>query len=134
MSFNVTQCPACESTFNTNSRVLNAAAGKVRCGACLNVFEAIDHFLLPDADDETTLEHGESVFVGNNPQEFFDPSRFLTRSALTEPSNNESTAIETVDEQDLHDKLERSEAVSEDFFATVAGSYIAIMTLKNYPL
>ena len=121
MSFNVTQCPACESTFNTNSRVLNAAAGKVRCGACLNVFEAIDHFLLPDADDETTLEHGESVFVGNNPQEFFDPSRFLTRSALTEPSNNESTAIETVDEQDLHDKLERSEAVSEDFFATVAG-------------
>lgn len=121
MSFNVTQCPACESTFNTNSRILNAAAGKVRCGACLNVFEAIDHFLLPDADDETTLEHGESVFVGNNPQEFFDPSRFLTRSALTEPSNNESTAIETVDEQDLHDKLERSEAVSEDFFATVAG-------------
>jgi len=121
MSFNVTQCPTCESTFNTNSRVLNAAAGKVRCGACLNVFEAIDHFLLPDADDETTLEHGESVFVGNNPQEFFDPSRFLTRSALTEPSNNESTAIETVDEQDLHDKLERSEAVSEDFFATVAG-------------
>lgn len=121
MSFNVTQCPACESTFNTNSRVLNAAAGKVRCGACLNVFEAIDHFLLPDADDETTLEHGESVFVGNNPQEFFDPSRFLIRSALTEPSNNESTAIETVDEQDLHDKLERSEAVSEDFFATVAG-------------
>ena len=121
MSFNVTQCPTCESTFNTNSRVLNAAAGKVRCGACLNVFEAIDHFLLPDADDETTLEHGESVFVGNNPQEFFDPSRFLTRSALTEPSNNESTAIETVGEQDLHDKLERSEAVSEDFFATVAG-------------
>lgn len=121
MSFNVTQCPTCESTFNTNSRVLNAAAGKVRCGACLNVFEAIDHFLLPDADDETTLEHGESVFVGNNPQEFFDPSRFLTRSALTEPSNNESTAIETVDEQYLHDKLERSEAVSEDFFATVAG-------------
>ena len=121
MSFNVTQCPTCESTFNTNSRVLNAAAGKVRCGACLNVFEAIDHFLLPDADDETTLEHGESVFVGNNPQEFFDPSRFLTRSALTEPSNNESTAIETVDEQDLHDKLERSEGVSEDFFATVAG-------------
>ncbi len=121
MSFNVTQCPACESTFNTNSRVLNAAAGKVRCGACLNVFEAIDHFLLPDVDDETALEHGESVFVGNNPQEFFDPSRFLTRSALTEPSSNESAAIDPVDEQDLHDKLERSETVSEDFFATVAG-------------
>ncbi|MDG1025930.1 MAG: DUF3426 domain-containing protein [Gammaproteobacteria bacterium] len=117
MSFNVTQCPACDSTFNTNSRVLNAAAGKVRCGACLNIFEAIDHFLLPGADDETALEHGESVFVGNNPQEFFDPSRFLTRSALTESSSNESAAIDPV----LRDELGRSEAAGEDFFATVAG-------------
>jgi len=131
MSFNVTQCPACESTFNTNSRVLNAAAGKVRCGACLNVFEAIDHFLLPDADDETALEHGESVFVGNNPQEFFDPSRFLTRSALTEPYSNESAAIDPVDEQDLHDKLERSKAVGEDFFATVAGELHGNHDSKN---
>ena len=131
MSFNVTQCPACDSTFNTNSRVLNAAAGKVRCGACLNVFEAIDHFLLPDADDETALEHGESVFVGNNPQEFFDPSRFLTRSALTEPSSNESAAIDPVDEQDLHDKLERSKAVGEDFFATVAGELHGNHDSKN---
>jgi len=131
MSFNVTQCPACESTFNTNSRVLNAAAGKVRCGACLNVFEAIDHFLLPDADDETALEHGESVFVGNNPQEFFDPSRFLTRSALTEPYSNESAAIDPVDEQDLHDKLERSKAVGEDFFATGAGELHGNHDSKN---
>jgi len=131
MSFNVTQCPACDSTFNTNSRVLNAAAGKVRCGACLNVFEAIDHFLLPDADDETALEHGESVFVGNNPQEFFDPSRFLTRSALTEPYSNESAAIDPVDEQDLHDKLERSKAVGEDFFATVAGELHGNHDSKN---
>ena len=115
MSFNVTQCPACESTFNTNSSVLAAAAGKVRCGACLNVFEAIDNFLITDEADAAPGQD-ESVFVGNDPQEFFDPSSFLTRSALRETHDDEPT-----DEQNLHQELEKSETVSEDFFATAAG-------------
>ena len=118
MSFNVTQCPACESTFNTNSRVLAAAAGKVRCGACLNVFEAIDNFLITDEADAAP-DQDESVFVGNDPQEFFDPSSFLTRSALRETHDDEPID-EPIDEQNLHQKLEKSEPVSEDFFATAA--------------
>ena len=115
MSFNVTQCPVCESTFNTNSRVLAAAAGKVRCGACLNVFEAIDNFLITDEADAAP-DQDESVFVGNDPQEFFDPSSFLTRSALRETHDDEP-----IDEQNLHQELEKLETVSEDFFATAAG-------------
>lgn len=120
MSFNVTQCPACESTFNTNSRVLAAAAGRVRCGACLNVFEAIDNFLIPEEAD-TAPDQGESVFVGNDPQEFFDPSSFLTRSALSEAHGNEAERSDPIDERNLHQELERSETVNADFFATVAG-------------
>ena len=114
MSFNVTQCPTCESTFNTNSHVLAAAAGKVRCGACLNVFEAIDNFLIPEEAD-AALDQGESVFVGNDPQAFFDPSSFLTRSALSETHDDEP-----IDKQNLHQELEKSETVSEDFFVTEA--------------
>ncbi|GJM13782.1 MAG: hypothetical protein DHS20C12_21850 [Pseudohongiella sp.] len=119
MSFNVTQCPACESTFNTNSRVLAAAAGRVRCGACLNVFEAIDNFLLPEETDAADGQD-ESVFVGNDPQEFFDPSSFLTRSALREPPESGPIIPESLDEQDLHQELEQTEVVNEDFFASVA--------------
>jgi predicted Zn finger-like uncharacterized protein len=115
MSFNVTQCPACESTFNTNSRVLTAAAGKVRCGACLNVFEAIDNFLIPEEADAAPGQ-GESVFVGNDPQAFFDPSSFLTRSALSETHDDEP-----IDKQNLHQELEKSKTISEDFFFTEAG-------------
>jgi predicted Zn finger-like uncharacterized protein len=83
MAFHVTQCPGCESTFNTSARLLESAAGKVRCGSCLTVFEAMqnfveqDHLLAPNTPED-------SVFVGNNPQDYFDPSSFLTRSALTE--------------------------------------------------
>lgn len=119
MSFNVTQCPACESTFNTNSRVLAAAAGKVRCGACLNVFEAIDNFVNAESEDASS-DVDDSVFVGNEPGEYFDPSRFLTRSALRDSMNDAAQAHEVVDEQDLHEELERTEKLNEDFFATVA--------------
>ena len=119
MSFNVTQCPACESTFNTNSRVLAAAAGRVRCGACLNVFEAIDNFLIPE-EVGATQNQDESVFVGNNPQEYFDPASFLTRSALNETASDEADQAALIDEQSLHQTLEQSETVNEEFFTTVA--------------
>lgn len=134
MSFNVTQCPACESTFNTNSRVLAAAAGRVRCGACLNVFEAIDNFLIPEADEDQ--DRDESVFVGNDPQEFFDPSSFLTRSALRETHSNDADRTNPIDEQNLHQALEQSETVSEDFFATVAEELqgrVGAPALENKP-
>jgi len=81
MSFRITQCPACDSTFSLSPRVLETAAGKVRCGACLTVFEAAEHFLSNDFDAEAG---NESVFVGNSAQEFFDPSSFFTRQSLQE--------------------------------------------------
>lgn len=79
MSFRVTQCPACESTFNINPRVLETAAGKVRCGACLTVFEAAENLLASEFERDS--EH-ESVFVSRPAGEYFDPSRFLTRQSL----------------------------------------------------
>ncbi len=118
MSFNVTQCPTCESTFNINSRVLEAAEGRVRCGACLNVFEATENFL-DDPEGNSIHNQAESVFVGNDPQEFFDPSSFLTRSALTATANPAAEAAKTKDERELLQELEQAETVSEDFYTTV---------------
>ena len=83
MAFNVTQCPVCESTFNTNARILESAAGRVRCGACLAVFDAAKNHI-KETDSDSGYHVDESVFVGNDPQQFFDPSLFLTRSSLTE--------------------------------------------------
>ncbi|HAJ75040.1 MAG TPA: hypothetical protein DCM64_01150 [Gammaproteobacteria bacterium] len=81
MAFHVTQCPSCESTFNTSARVLESAAGKVRCGACLTIFQAIDNFIDQQSIDSTD---DELVFVGSSPHDYFNPSTFLTRSALQE--------------------------------------------------
>lgn len=83
MAFQVTQCPRCESTFNTDPRLLDLADGKVRCGACLAVFQADENFLLDDARLSSNQD-SESVFVGSDPEDFFDPAVFLTRSSLQE--------------------------------------------------
>ncbi len=42
----VTRCPYCRTSFHLGPMQLDAAGGKVRCGACLNVFDAREHFLV----------------------------------------------------------------------------------------
>ncbi len=39
----VTECPECETRFNVSEGQLKLASGKVRCGACLRVFDAKSH-------------------------------------------------------------------------------------------
>ncbi|MCH7672817.1 MAG: hypothetical protein IIB72_11700, partial [Proteobacteria bacterium] len=91
MAFHVTQCPGCDSTFNTSARLLESAAGRVRCGSCLTVFEAMQYFVDQDPLQSQDLAEN-SVFVGNNPQDYFDPTNFLTRSALTDKISDRAFA------------------------------------------
>jgi predicted Zn finger-like uncharacterized protein len=42
----VTQCPTCRTRFRVTEAQLNAASGRVRCGACLAVFAGLDHLVL----------------------------------------------------------------------------------------
>ena len=39
----ITRCPACEIAFHVTDDQLQLAAGKVRCGACLSIFDARSH-------------------------------------------------------------------------------------------
>ncbi|GAA6133992.1 DUF3426 domain-containing protein [Oceaniserpentilla sp. 4NH20-0058] len=40
----ITKCPKCDTTFRVSPAQLEVAKGAVRCGACLHVFRAGDHF------------------------------------------------------------------------------------------
>ena len=139
MAFHVTQCPDCDSTFNTSARLLESAQGRVRCGACLAVFDAIENFV-DQAQNQEGQAGEESVFVGNNPLDYFDPSRFLTRAALTEKEEHGVTAEEsevedgehvsengeftlerqTVDSDDSAIESPAQQQFDQDFFAAVA--------------
>ncbi len=66
----ITQCPNCETRFRVTEAQLQVAAGRVRCGACLTVFEGTAHLILdgeaiaPEADSEdvdAVLEELEEV-------------------------------------------------------------------------
>ncbi|MDN5401420.1 MAG: zinc-ribbon domain-containing protein, partial [Pseudomonas sp.] len=41
----VTQCPHCQSRFRVNHAQLSVARGVVRCGSCLQVFNAARQLL-----------------------------------------------------------------------------------------
>ena len=105
MALHVTKCPGCESTFNTSAAMLGLAEGKVRCGACLTIFQAIDNFIEPLASEYPHEQ--DSVFVGNNPQDYFDPTKFLTRSALQQ-EDEEIEGISEVTKEEIAEELEEA--------------------------
>ena len=99
MALLVTQCPRCESTFNTSARVLDIAHGLVRCGACLSVFEADQHLIdpLPDrSSDEDGVSATESVFI-SAPQEYFNPAQFLYHGVQDDEVGNDEDEDEGED-------------------------------------
>lgn len=55
MSQAITRCPDCGTSFRVTEAQLFAADGSVRCGACLNVFQAEDYFLSPMLDQTELL-------------------------------------------------------------------------------
>ena len=42
----VTQCPHCKTAFHIGVQQLDAAGGRVRCGSCLEIFNAKEHFVV----------------------------------------------------------------------------------------
>ncbi|MFP6835733.1 MAG: DUF3426 domain-containing protein [Pseudomonadales bacterium] len=57
----VTQCPKCKTRFRVTDNQLQIAAGRVRCGACLTVFQGVEHLHWakePElSDDPQALDH-----------------------------------------------------------------------------
>ena len=110
--------------------MLLLADGRVRCGACLTVFHAIDNVLEPLTADEH--QNSDSVFVGNNPLDYFDPSTFLTRSAL-QPEHKEKNEESLTEDQELltsdqggfinqpilEESIELSEEYTQEFFSSI---------------
>ena len=53
---NITRCPGCETSFKVTAEQLAAAEGAVRCGACLQVFVAMDYMVEVEPTAETSDE------------------------------------------------------------------------------
>ncbi|MBE0482644.1 MAG: DUF3426 domain-containing protein [Bacterioplanes sp.] len=54
MAIHLTRCPHCRTTFRVRDEHLTIAKGAVRCGSCLQVFAAADHFVEAEPLTPTT--------------------------------------------------------------------------------
>ena len=57
----VTECPNCGTRFRVTESQLEIAAGKVRCGSCLEVFLGAEHFVLLDDEAELGGDANEAL-------------------------------------------------------------------------
>lgn len=69
-----TQCPECQTTFRVTAAMLKAAQGRVRCGRCSQVFNALASLIEQDEEADTAAaEPTERPKNGDLP---YDPAEF----------------------------------------------------------
>ena len=57
----VTQCPHCQTSFRVSHAQLSVARGVVRCGACLQVFNAAKQLLEQRSNQATAQQSPEQI-------------------------------------------------------------------------
>lgn len=94
----ITHCPACQTQFFATEEQLNQHGGKVRCGQCLQVFDARAQLIsvTKDADnaaDSSSLNDQASSIIDAPPTQTASiPESAKDSSAITSTENSEDTA------------------------------------------
>lgn len=85
-----TRCPTCQTVFRVTPEQLKARTGKVRCGQCQVVFNALDH-LLDDSDIAALAPAGLAREMpapeATPPVEVADEAQEIEEEVLTYPSD-----------------------------------------------
>lgn len=124
-----THCPKCDTRFRVTDAQLSVAKGKVRCGNCMSVFNAIEHKIeepAPSAPEkpETTEQNsapepdsGDNLLFADNPEEDAAESNY-TGTRLTFTEDELSDSFRSVDQPgknaDFEDD-ENEESVDESW-------------------
>lgn len=86
-----TQCPNCETRFRVTDEQLSVARGKVRCGNCMNIFNAIEHKVVSGKDKAGDSQPPSK----SSPEtEATKPGRFDDEEELIFADNPEEDATE----------------------------------------
>ena len=114
MSMQVTRCPHCRTSFRVRAEQLNVAGGAVRCGSCLQVFKAAEHFI-------TNEEHANAASSAPRSAEISSPSTNTPLVEATTDATPRKAANKVLqftlppdDEDDDLDKVLSSSSNAED--------------------
>ena len=132
MAERVTACPHCGTTFRVTETQLQSARGAVRCGSCLHIFKASDHFV--DQETNKVVEHHTPGKEQRSPlEEKLPEDEFLERELEGELELIDADLEELLLEgEDLNDLVlpEDQESLHEDN-ATTEPDYNVIDQTEN---
>ncbi|MEH6910161.1 MAG: DUF3426 domain-containing protein [Oceanicoccus sp.] len=91
MTIQVTQCPSCGTSFRFTDAQLDIANGAVRCGSCLNIFQAREHTI-------TSADSASALAVNTSPTDASDTEHLSSitseKSAQIAGSENDQSTID----------------------------------------
>ncbi|XOZ33020.1 DUF3426 domain-containing protein [Halomonadaceae bacterium KBTZ08] len=99
----LTRCPYCQTRFRVTQRQLEAARGRVRCGHCLYVFNAIEH-AEPEKETPTATQARASGSTADGANQ-------------SQPASASSQPAVDNDEEDLVFEDDPEEDAQEDHYA-----------------
>lgn len=119
----LTRCPHCQTRFRVTQRQIEAARGRVRCGHCLYVFNAVEH-----AEPEKPAPAAPQAAASGSTPDEPSQSRPASSSPQSAPDNDEEDLVfeddPEHDAQDDHyagDGTQEEEEFSEDLLNLDAG-------------
>lgn len=107
MSKSITRCPKCHTAFRVTDSHLNSAKGAVRCGSCLNIFNAKDFLINPSTEKSTLKKTTPSASKITTQQ----PKPTREHTASRENANTNTVANKNSSHKDLDDDI----LISDDF-------------------
>ena len=86
----VTECPSCRTRFRVAETQLQSARGRVRCGACLTVFNGVEHLIWDEVETFASDEEAQNALddLLNELEEAVIQPTGLPAEAETLPSGN----------------------------------------------
>jgi len=107
-----TRCPHCKATFQVSENQLSAAGGKVRCGACMEVFDALAYLITEQEPKDSTTQAPEST--ATNTDEDLEDLVFED----SEEEKSQAATQSLFDESQLSDSLKELDSNTSDMFAS----------------
>ena len=130
----LTQCPHCKASFKVSDEQLNAANGKVRCGACLKIFDAIAYQITSQAKTKQDKEDSEEIIDASMLEVDFsfdlDESEDL-ENELFSSSNQGDDDFSVFDDNPEEDNQERGYTGSTKFGDELSTSFLELEKSGN---
>ena len=105
MAAHVTRCPHCRTTFRVRDEHLKVANGAVRCGSCLQVFKAIEHFV----DEEQLQAEKASSQAADKAATESSPAAKAEKTVKPEPVEEQQLIHD-----DMEDDIDDDALISDD--------------------